>query len=104
MIKYRVNVARLNVRKAPNAASSAIDVLTKGAEFYSHEQARTAAGQVWAARNTGGWLCVHDKLQRFCEEVPTPTLPPMPEPPGGLDMMDRLAALEEWARGQGFKG
>jgi hypothetical protein len=106
MKKYRVAVARLTVRKAPSAASGSIDTLPKDAEFYSHEQTTTPAGQLWAARNTGGWLCVNDRLQRFCEEVPMPTEPPlpeMPEPRGGLDLMSRVAALEEWARNLGFK-
>ena len=108
MKKYRVIANRLNVRKAPNSAAATLGNLPRGSEFIGTEESHTVSGQVWAQRSTGGWRCVYDRSTRYCEEVPmpapSPELPPMPEPPGGLDVVGRLTALEGWARGLGFKG
>jgi hypothetical protein len=49
-----------------------------------------------------GWVCVFDSAQRHLDEVaqrapvidPTPpVIPPMPEPPGGLDKLDEVLAI-----------
>jgi hypothetical protein len=113
MKRYRVIVGRLNVRKVANANAPVIGTLPRGAEFWSSEQSAGLSGSVWANRlvesspgigKPSGFLCVSDRLTKFCQEVPTPTeapleLPPMPENPGGLSpdvtaLLARIVALE----------
>jgi hypothetical protein len=110
---YQVTSVSLRVRSAPNASASIITTLPRGAKFWSDEQTPGMNGSLWANRlvesspgvgKRHGFLCVHDRLTKFCQEVPTPTeapleLPPMPENPGGLSpdvtaLLARIFALE----------
>jgi len=95
--KYRTLVKRLNVRKAPNSAAVAMDMLPIASEFFSDEEKATASGQLWAKRATsiGGWLCVYDRSTRYCEEVPLPVQPAeLPIDPAPADINQRVADLE----------
>lgn len=108
MRKYRVLAGRLNIRAIPGATDKSLGILTRNMEFWSNEEQRRNPRQLWATvcDHNGiprGWACVHDNLTRYCEEVPMPVsvapeLPPMPENPGGLDLMGKVIELEHRIR------
>jgi hypothetical protein len=117
--KYKVIVGSLRIRENPSAHSSVriLGTLPRNAEFYSDMQDAQPNREVWARRvdeygRPSGWLQVSTVTARNLQELPMPvppaflpepSLPPMPEPPGGLGVMSRLDALEGWAKTMGFK-
>lgn len=107
--KYKVIVGSLRIRANPSSHSSVriLGTLPRNAEFYSDAQEEQPNGEVWARRvdeysRPSGWLQVSTVTARNLQELPMPvpigflpepSLPPMAEPPGGLDKMDEILAV-----------
>jgi hypothetical protein len=105
MRRYKITTGRLNIRRGPDPKSPAVGMFQRGAEFWAGEQVTKPGHQSWlsvCAENgtITGWVCEHDHLTRYVEEIPqpaapAPALPPMPEVAGGnVAIAERLERLE----------
>ena len=92
-MKYRVITQSVNVRTLPDTVSGkVVSTLRKGAEFSAAE---LTPDKRWA-RSGLGWVCVFDKVLRYCELVPEPAAE-VPAPPMDdyrAEVERRLASLE----------